>query len=160
KVPDTILSRCQRHNFRRISTSRMAERLKAICKAEGITLGEAGLSLMVRQAEGGMRDALSLLDQVVSACGQAPADGEVAEVLGAIEGTLVQDLVAALVSRDAKPALERVDEVFQRGLDLKQLAEAVALALRHLFVTRMLGQPPSDLPDGEQAALRALASGA
>src|SRR6188472_4785460 len=61
KLPDTILSRCQRHNFRRISARQMTERLKEICKAEKVTLSDRSLSLVVRQAEGGMRDALSLL---------------------------------------------------------------------------------------------------
>jgi DNA polymerase-3 subunit gamma/tau len=160
KLPDTILSRCQRHNFRRIGADRMLARLKEICAAEKVTLSDAALSLLVRQAEGGMRDALSLLDQILSACGTSPTDSEVAEALGALERTLVQDLVAALVARDAKRALERVDEVFQRGLDLKRLAEELALELRHLFVTLALGTAPTELADGEQAQLKKIAAGA
>src|SRR2546422_4085632 len=62
KLPDTILSRCQRHNFRRIPTARMVERLTTIAKAEGAEISERALSLIVGQSEGGMRDALSLLD--------------------------------------------------------------------------------------------------
>jgi DNA polymerase-3 subunit gamma/tau len=158
KLPDTILSRCQRHNFRRISSPRMLARLQEICSTEGVKLSEGALSLVVRQAEGGMRDALSLLDQILSACGDSPSDAEVAEALGALERTLVQDLVAALMARDARRALERVEEVFQRGLDLKRLAEEVALELRHLFVTQALGSPPAELPDGEQAVLKELAA--
>src|SRR5262249_25126704 len=113
-----------------------------------------------RQSEGGMRDALSLLDQVLSACGPSASDTEVADALGVIEGTLVQDLVGALVARDPTRMLARVDEVFQRGLDLKRLAEELALELRHLFVTQALGKPPADLPDGEQAVLKSLAANA
>src|SRR5262249_3186978 len=146
KLPDTILSRCQRHNFRRIPAARMLARLREICQAEKIQLQDGALSLIVRQSEGGMRDALSLLDQVISACGLTPSDTEVAEALGSIEGVLVQDLVAALVTRDARRALDRVEEVFQRGLDLKRLTEELALELRHLFVTLALGTSPADLP--------------
>jgi DNA polymerase-3 subunit gamma/tau len=158
KLPDTILSRCQRHNFRRIASPRMLARLQEICASEGVKLGDSALSMVIRQSEGGMRDALSLLDQILSACGNTPSDADVAEALGALEQTLVQDLVGALVTRDSARALERVDEVFQRGLDLKRLAEEVALELRHLFVTHALGTPPADLPDGEQAALKTLAT--
>ena len=156
KLPDTILSRCQRHNFRRIPAARMLARLKEICTAEGAQLSDAALSLMVRQAEGGMRDALSLLDQVLSACGSQPSDSEVADALGFIEGTLVQDMAAALIERDAARVLSRVDEVFQRGLDLKRLAEELAVELRHVFVTLTLGSPPGELPDSEQAFLKTL----
>src|SRR4051812_49036895 len=69
KLPDTILSRCQRHNFRRISTVAMLKRLQEIAALEKISISASALSLIVRQSEGGMRDALSLLDQVISACG-------------------------------------------------------------------------------------------
>src|SRR5262249_28116723 len=129
-----------------------------ICQAEGVTLSDTALSLIVRQAEGGMRDALSLLDQVLSACGATPSEKDVAEALGALERTLVQDMVTALVTRDARRTLERVEEVFQRGLDMKRLAEELALELRHLFVTQALGAAPAELADGEQAALKTLAS--
>ena len=74
KLPDTILSRCQRYDFRRIPAARMLERLKQIAAAEKASLSDTALSLIVRQAEGGMRDALSLLDQVLSACGPGASD--------------------------------------------------------------------------------------
>src|SRR5690349_18704628 len=77
KLPDTILSRCQRHNFRRISTVAMLKRLQEIAALEKISVSASALSLIVRQSEGGMRDALSLLDQVISACGLSPSDGDV-----------------------------------------------------------------------------------
>jgi DNA polymerase-3 subunit gamma/tau len=158
KLPDTILSRCQRHNFRRIPAARMLARLKEICAAEKATLSDASLSLIVRQSDGGMRDALSMLDQVLSACGPSPTDAEVAEALGTLERTVVQDLAASLVDRDVRRTLERVEQVFDRGLDLKRLAEELALELRHVFVTLALGEPPPELADSEQAGLRAIAA--
>ncbi|MCP3104163.1 DNA polymerase III subunit gamma/tau [Myxococcus sp. K15C18031901] len=157
KLPDTILSRCQRHNFRRISAARMLQRLQEICKAEGAGISDRSLSLVVRQSEGGMRDALSLLDQILASCGATPTDEDVAEALGAIDRTMVQDFAEALVRKDAKRVLERVEEVFNRGLDLKRLAEELALQLRHLFVTKTLGEAPSELAESEQKALVALA---
>src|SRR6185436_20174727 len=89
KLPDTIVSRCQRHNFRRISAAAMLKRLKEICALEKVQVSDRSLALIVRQSEGGMRDALSLVDQVLSACGTSPTDAEVAEALGAIDRTLV-----------------------------------------------------------------------
>jgi DNA polymerase-3 subunit gamma/tau len=157
KLPDTILSRCQRHNFRRIPAARMLQRLKQISEAEGAGITDRSLSLVVRQSEGGMRDALSLLDQILASCGQNPTDEAVAEALGAIDRTVVQDFAEALVRKDARKALTRVEEVFNRGLDLKRLAEELALQLRHLFVTKALGEAPAELAESEQKALLALA---
>ncbi len=157
KLPDTILSRCQRHNFRRISAARMLQRLKQISDAEGAGISDRSLSLVVRQSEGGMRDALSLLDQILASCGANPTDEAVAEAMGAIDRTMVQEFAEALVRKDAKKVLSRVEEVFNRGLDLKRLAEELALQLRHLFVTKAVGEAPSELAESEQKALMALA---
>jgi DNA polymerase-3 subunit gamma/tau len=157
KLPDTIISRCQRHNFRRIPVARMLERLKAICQAEKVTLSDRSLALLIRQSDGGMRDALSMLDQILSASGTQPSDEEVADALGAIDRTVIQDVVEALVQRDVKRLLLRVEEVFNRGADLKRLAEEIALQLRHVIVTKAVGQAPVELAEPEQVAARALA---
>ncbi|MFL5345646.1 MAG: DNA polymerase III subunit gamma/tau [Hyalangium sp.] len=157
KLPDTILSRCQRHNFRRIPAARMLQRLKQISDAEGAGISDRSLSLVVRQSEGGMRDALSLMDQILASCGANPTDESVAEAMGAIDRTMVQEFAEALVHKDAKKVLSRVEEVFNRGLDLKRLAEELALQLRHLFVTKAVGEAPSELAESEQKALVALA---
>src|SRR5690349_15046395 len=74
KLPDTILSRCQRHDFRRIPAARMLQRLRQISEAEGAGISDRSLSLVVRQSEGGMRDALSLMDQILASCGPNPTD--------------------------------------------------------------------------------------
>ena len=158
KLPDTILSRCQRHNFRRIPAAVMLQRLKHICAEEKAAISDRSLALVVRQSEGGMRDALSLLDQILSACGSEPTDEAVAEALGTIDRSVVQELAEALVRKDAAKVLERVEDVFTRGVDLKRLAEELALQLRHLFVAKTLGQAPAELADSEQKALVALAA--
>jgi DNA polymerase III subunit gamma/tau len=156
KLPDTILSRCQRHNFRRVPVGDMQRRLRQICEAEGAALSDRSLALVVRQSDGGMRDALSLLDQIFSAAGKKPADEEVAEALGAIDGTLVQELAQALVRREPRALLGRVEDAFTRGVDLKRLAEELSLQLRHLVVTRALGEAPPELAESEQQAVLAL----
>ncbi|HEY8211377.1 MAG TPA: DNA polymerase III subunit gamma/tau [Myxococcaceae bacterium] len=153
KLPDTILSRCQRHNFRRIPAARMLERLKEIAASEKIGVSERSLSLLVRQSEGGMRDALSLLDQILSACGPDPSDEAVVEALGAIDRTVVQQMTEGLIRRDAGKVLAHVAEVYNRGLDLKRLAEEISLQLRHLFVTKTTGESPGELAESERRAL-------
>jgi DNA polymerase-3 subunit gamma/tau len=157
KLPDTILSRCQRHNFRRIPAARMVERLQYISKQEGAQISDRSLSLIVRQSEGGMRDALSLLDMVLSACGHEPKDEEVAEALGAIDRSAVQEMCEALVHRDAKKLLARVEQLNNYGADFKRLAEELALQLRHLLVARSIGEAPEELADSERKAVLALA---
>ncbi len=156
KLPETILSRCQRHNFRRISAVQMLERLRQICRAEKVQISDSSLALLVRQSEGGMRDALSLLDQILSACGPAPTDEAVAEALGTIDRTLIQRFGESLIRLDSKKLLELVEEAFNRGTDMKRLAEELALQLRNLMVTKAVGKPPPELSEGEQKALLAL----
>jgi DNA polymerase-3 subunit gamma/tau len=156
KLPDTILSRCQRHNFRRIPAARILERLQEICRAEDASLSPASLALIVRQSDGAMRDALSVLDHLFSACGRSPTDEAVAEALGAIDQTLVQQFAEDLVRRDAKGLLRRSEQVFNRGVDLKRLTEEIAFQLRHLFVAKATGEAPPELAETEQQALMAL----
>ncbi len=157
KLPDTILSRCQRHNFRRISAAAMLKRLQEICALEKVKISGSALSLIVRQSEGGMRDALSLLDQILSACGTTPGDEEVAEALGTIDRTAVHGFAAALVKRDAGALLRGVEEMWTRGVDLRRLAEDLAHHLRHLFVAKATGQAPEELADADRDAVLALA---
>ncbi|MFN7131592.1 MAG: DNA polymerase III subunit gamma/tau, partial [Myxococcales bacterium] len=157
KLPDTILSRCQRHNFRRIPTPRMVARLKQICDAEGAKISDRALALVARQSEGGMRDALSLLDMIFSACGREASDEQVAESLGAVDRTAVHDICVGMVRRDAKAVLTRVEELYVRGIDFKRLAEETALYLRHIIVARATGEAPEELADSEKKDVLALA---
>jgi DNA polymerase-3 subunit gamma/tau len=135
----------------------MLARLQEICQAEGAKLSDRALRAVVRQSEGGMRDSLSLLDQVFSACGPEAKDEEVFEALGAIDRTLVQDLASALVHRDTQKLLTRVDEAFDRGVKLERLLEELALELRHVFVAKATGAAPRELAESDQHEVMALA---
>jgi len=157
RLPDTILSRCQRHNFRRISQASMLKRLKEIAGLEKVKVSDSALSMIVRQSEGGMRDALSLLDQVLSACGNEPKDEDVAEALGTIDRTLVHSLAKALVMRDGATVMTHTEEVWNRGVDLRRLAEELAWWLRHLFVAKVTGAAPEELADTDREVVVGLA---
>ncbi len=157
KLPDTILSRCQRHNFRRISAAAMLKRLQEISALEKVNVSGSALSLIVRQSEGGMRDALSLLDQVIAACGTSPSDTDVAEALGAIDRTVIHAIAVALINRDAGALLTHVEELWNRGVDLRRLAEDLSFHLRHVFVAKATGNAPEELADSDREAVVALA---
>ncbi len=157
KVPETIVSRCQLHTFRRIPLAQVVGKLTAVAKAEGFGLEEETLALIARQAEGGMRDALSLLDQVVSSCGPSPKPEDVALALGAVDRRAVVALAAALCRRQAGDVVRLLAEQYDRGNEPRRVGEALCQELRHLVVCRAVGTPPAELPDHEQKEVAALA---
>src|SRR6266508_1537372 len=160
KVPETILSRCQRFDFRRLTLQQIAEQLGKVAEAEGMKLSPAALALVARQAEGGMRDALSLLDQVRAACGDAPGDAEVAEALGAVDAAAVSRIAGALVRRDGAAVLAEIAGLHARGLEMKRVAEELVRHLRNVVVTKLVPTSPVDLPDAELEEVRAQAAAA
>ena len=158
KVPETIVSRCQLHTFRRIPLAQLVARLRDVSRAEGFELSDEALALVARQAEGGMRDALSLLDQLVSSSGKSPSAEEVAEALGAVERRALVGLVRALCRREAGELVRLLAEQHDRGTEPRRLCEALCQELRNLLVARTTGSPPAELPDHEQRELQALAA--
>lgn len=157
KLPDTILSRCQRHNFRRIGANEIVARLTEICTKESLAFPDAALALIATQASGGMRDAISLLDQVRLSCGNSPTAEDVAVALGVIATSKVHAIATALIARDSATLLEQIAALWNSGVDMKRVADEVALYLRHLFTARALEAPPVELSDADGAAALALA---
>jgi len=160
KLPDTILSRCQRHNFRHIPTQAMLDRLKAICSHEAISLSDKALLALSNFSKGGMRDALSTLDQLVSTHGKQPSDEEVMDTLGTVDGALVQNMARALVEGDARALLQNIQTAHENGVEFKNLLEELAFALRHLFVAKTIGTLPETLSEEEKHFTRNLAKNA
>jgi DNA polymerase-3 subunit gamma/tau len=160
KVPETIVSRCQRFDFRRLTLQQIADQLAKVAAAEGMTISRAALGLVARQAEGGMRDALSLLDQVRAACGDAPSDADVAEAVGTVDASAVSRIVGALLSRDGAAVLVEIEALHARGLEMKRVAEEIVRHLRNVVVAKLVPASPLDLPDAELAEVRAQADAA
>jgi DNA polymerase-3 subunit gamma/tau len=160
KVPETIVSRCQRFDFRRLTLQQIAAQLAKVAEAEGMRVSPAALALVARQAEGGMRDALSLLDQVRAACGEAPSDADVAEALGAVDAAAISRIAAGLVARDGAAVLAEIEALHARGLEMKRVAEEIVRHLRNVVVARLVPAAPLDLPDADLAEVRAQAEGA
>ncbi len=121
KVLPTILSRCQRYDFRRIKVEDIAARLARVAEMENIEAEPEALELIARQAEGGLRDSLSLMDQAIAAAGgQLTAEG-VRRSLGLIDQALVREALLATLEGEAATALAALDEAYLRGYDFKDL---------------------------------------
>jgi DNA polymerase-3 subunit gamma/tau len=139
KIPATVLSRCQRHEFRRISVVEIIAYLKKIAKAEGITVEDEALSLIARQSTGAMRDAISLLDQL-SSTGKVITLEVVQDVLGTAASQAVLDLIETLIAKDSAKGLECIHATLDSGCDPRQFARQVVDYLRDLLIMKM-GDP-------------------
>jgi DNA polymerase III subunit gamma/tau len=140
KVLPTILSRCQRFDFRRITVEETVTHLRAICEAEGITADEGALHLLARRGDGALRDALSIFDQAVALCGSDLRYGELAEALGVVDRDLYFEVSERARARDTASLLRTVDAVVRRGYDLQEFAGGLAEHLRHLYVVVSTGE--------------------
>ncbi len=157
KIPITILSRCQRFDFRRVRVSAIAGYLATICGREGIEIGAPSLDLIARESGGSVRDSLSLLDQVI-ACGQkAISHSQILETLGVIDRSQLRQLAAALLAGEPLPFLSALDELFDRGHDIKKLYSDLLEYFRDLWVIQTSSDPRQavDLPADEIDALQA-----
>ena len=163
RLPETILSRCQRYDFRRISLREIVARLAAIAESERFTITQGALVLLAREADGSMRDAQSLLEQVL-ACATPSRESAsslidealLEEVLGLSERRVLYEISAAVLAGDAARCLALVAEVVQQGRDLNRLAHDLVEHFRNLLVARLTGKETStgaapllDLPDQE-----------
>ena len=151
-----ILSRLQRFDFRRIGPHAIVDRLKQVAAAEQLTVDDDALHLIAKSANGGMRDALSLLDQVLS-FGEGPVSAaRVREVLGLIPDELYGEMLRAIVARDAGAIFPLVDRLLEAGADLGEFVNGAAETLRALLLVGVGGQPEG-LTEGLTAVVRAYA---
>lgn len=136
KIPATVLSRCQRHEFRRIPVADIVRQLQILCEGENIACEPDALPLIARQSAGGMRDAISLLDQLAST-GQTITLALAQTVLGAATGQAVLDLIDALLARDSAAGLNHIHAALDAGTDPRQFARQIVEYLRQLLLVQM-----------------------
>ena len=156
KLPNTILSRCQRYDFKLVPASRLAQHLASIFKQEQLAVDQGAISLLVRESGGSVRDALSLCDQIISYVGDAKiTEAHVAEVLGVADRSLTRTLVTSLAAGEAGTALAAVESAIERGVDEVQLARAIVRYLRDLAVLQVAPERDGlvDASDEERAEL-------
>jgi DNA polymerase-3 subunit gamma/tau len=148
KIPITILSRCQRHNFKRIGLEDMVRSLEHVCQELPFNIGKEGLRLLAREAGGSMRDALSLLDQVMAYSEGEVTEDQVLDSLGAIDRKVIFDLSSALLASNVIAALDLLEELYNYGHDLKRLYRQMLSHFRHLILVKMgqTGPPLIDVP--------------
>ena len=157
KIPETILSRCQRFQFRRIPLEALVGRLDVIAKAESVDAEPQALEIIARAATGSMRDAISLFDQM-AANGTITAD-YVRTMLGAERREVVQDLLRAWIDKDLTAGLQIINGAIDGGADPRQLARQTADFLRGLLLMRLgAGHTWSDPTEDERERLAGLAS--
>ena len=134
KLPPTVLSRCQQFQFRRISTGDMTALLEGVLKSEGATADREALTAIARAADGGMRDALSLLDQCLSLNGSNVSKRQVLDMLGASDSATMFDVAGCALSGDAGTAVGLLDGFINGGGDIKTFAVDLCRHMRDLFI--------------------------
>jgi DNA polymerase-3 subunit gamma/tau len=159
RIPATIVSRCQRFDFKRIKLDDIVGWLGHIVEAEGLSAEPAALAYMARQAGGSMRDAISLLDQLTAYGSETITLDLVQSVLGAVTSQAVITLVDALVDRDVPAGLDAINRMIDDGVDPRQLTREVVEYLRAVMLSK-LGNGPTllNLPDETLAAVKAQAA--
>ncbi|MGC1342480.1 MAG: DNA polymerase III subunit gamma/tau [Candidatus Binataceae bacterium] len=163
KMPETILSRLQRYDFRRIPFATIYERLHDLAAREKIDAEETALRLLAREAGGSMRDAERMLETAIASAPEGRvSEAEVAASLGVASRTIVFGIVESILERKAAPALRAMRELAARGANLESLGRDLLETLRNLAVAKLPadgGQSPlDDIPDNEAQELRRLAA--
>ena len=159
KVPATILSRCQRFDFRRILPADIAARIQYIASHESFTVSDAAAHRIAMLSDGGMRDALSLLDQCAAVSEQIEAE-TVEEAVGVAGTESVFEVLRAIAAHDASAALKRIDLLYQQSKDMTRFADEISQELRSLMLLKTAPDDPAllDCMPAELEALRSLSA--
>jgi DNA polymerase III subunit gamma/tau len=155
RVPVTILSRCQKFDFKRIPLALIVEHLEKITSEEGVEISKSGLALIAREAEGSMRDAESLLDQVISFAGTKVENNHITDILGIIDRALIFETSSAVLHGSAIKCFEIVDKIYNYGYDIREFYRTLMDQFRDLLVGLMApDRTLLDMADTDRAALK------
>jgi DNA polymerase-3 subunit gamma/tau len=141
KIPETVLSRCQHFNFKRLTLLEIINMLRSVCEKDGIDINENGLSVIAKAADGSMRDSLSILDQVVSFCGKKVDEKEAAEILGIINKGIIVSFINGLKNKDASALLKIIRELQDYGHDVRQFCNSLIEQIRNMIVAKVAAAP-------------------
>lgn len=155
KLPATVVSRCQRHDLRRLPTAEVAARLGEVAKAEGVTISPRSLQVIARQGEGSLRDSITLLDQVIAVSGTEVDDARVAAVLDLTDRRVLLAIVTACVEGEPARALEACAHAAALGIEAKRLGGDLIGVLRDLVVLRV-APDAAGLVEGSDAEIEEL----
>ncbi len=141
KLPVTILSRCQRFDFKRVTLPKIIARLREIAEKESVTVSDASLALIARKGDGSMRDSLTAFDQVLAFCGNSVSDEDVGTLLGTIDRRLLADISAAVFGGDTQGVLAGIRQVDLVGYNMRQFCQELIEHFRNLLVIRSVKKP-------------------
>jgi len=154
KVPQTILSRCQRFDFRRIKPSDIVVRMKQIAYGDGLNLDEDAYTLLARLGDGSMRDALSLLERVVSACGNTITSNDINNTLGLSGLEVSHKLLSSIIDGNVEEIISIVDNCLSEGNDLRNFIDSFIKYLRDLLVIKVSQSAADSLDYNEEELVR------
>lgn len=152
KLPATVLSRCQRYDFRRITLRVIVSRLRTIAEGMGIEVEEGALETIARWSEGGMRDSISLLDQCISFCGTTIKESDVLSILGTAGREFLFDVVNNIMEGDIPSLLMQIDDLVEQGRDISVFVKDLINHMRNLLVVGICDDP-TRLLDVSQSTL-------
>jgi len=160
KLPVTILSRCQRFDFKRVTLTKIIGRLRQIAESEKININDSSLALIARKGDGSMRDSLTAFDQVLACCGSSVTDEDVITLIGAVDRRLLAEVSAAIFHGDTQNVLAGVKKVDSVGYNMRQFCQELIEHFRNLLVVRSVKKPEEilDLAEAELHDLREQAS--
>jgi DNA polymerase-3 subunit gamma/tau len=139
KIPVTILSRCQRYDFKKVSTDKIKDRIMLVTSTENINITEETIYLIAQESDGSLRDALSLLDQLVATFGTDINHEEATRILGLLDKQLLRKAVSSIFNKDTKMCLETLHEASLKGVSPKRFAEDLLKMLRNALIIRTCG---------------------
>ncbi len=140
KLPVTVLSRCQRYEFQRLSVSVIEDRLRNVATQEHLEAEPQALELIAEYADGAMRDALSLLDQAVAVGGEHLSSSVVADLVGTVDPRMMEKLMTALCATEALASvMTTLDDIYRQGRDYRSLLRDLAKQIRDLIIWRQAG---------------------
>lgn len=157
KIPVTILSRCQRYDFKRISIDVIADRIRELADKEQVEIEEKAVRYMAKAADGAMRDALSLMDRCIAFyMGETLTYDKVLEVLGAVDTAVFGELLRCIIADDTVGAIEKLEEVIMSGRDLTQFITDFTWYIRNLLLVMTSDDEAQNIVDVTTEQLEAL----
>ena len=161
KVPITIISRCQRYDFKRIPMVRITKHLQTIAEEEGIEIELAGIAIIAREAEGSMRDAESLMDQVISFAGRKITEKDITDILGIIDRNIIFETSEAMIEGSSEKCLRIVEKIYNHGHDIKEFYKTLMGQFRNLLMSTISMQDHLlDLSDRDKKEIQRQAGAA
>ena len=150
KIPYTIMSRCQRFDFRRITEREITQQLKAICTKDGIAFDEGAFHHVAIEADGSMRDAESILEQIIAYGGQHISESDVIKIIGVVEKEVVYRIVKSIITKDLREGLSAIEATLSEGYDVGQVYRGLVGYLRNMMIIKAVGGLPEFVSMGEE----------